>query len=302
MTNLQQIMFQRLRQMVAHIFMAQEVMEKEYTVYDVDEMLKTFGKSHELDSLEMKMLTSMRGMIEAKGEVPEETQEADIVPPPEENPKSLKVGKSGTLTARFGTFLRQLKNKSKWGELKERTCCQKCGAPPEEPLVMNCLHVYCKECLEHMAYEAAAHDMDETACAKCGTAYTECQSCDGLKELEYPDLSASMFQKPDGAQPEKKYKLTMNWVDSDNELLLSTKLIAVKEQLEKWVVESPDTKIIVFTEWHMVYVINRASIYLELTIGSMHILGRICQQKKWKCCHVSRDLNRRLDCQLANLS
>ena len=288
------IMFQRLRQMVAHIFMAQQVFEREFEhAHEVDELREPTGtEATEQDSLERRMLSALRNMIEARGKLPEEVKEADILPTSlDEGQPIFKVGKAGSLTARFGNFLRGLKKASRWTELRARTCCQSCKEPPKDPLVTNCLHVYCTACLKGMALEAAQDDLDETSCLECGTAYTECQSCDGLKELKVPDFSVSMFQRnKDTTSQEQKFKLTMNWVDpSDGELLLSSKIIAVKEQLEKWIANCPGSKIIIFTEWYMVYDLNSPPQRTpQLTNRRMHLLGRICQQNKWNCCHVSR--------------
>lgn len=259
--------------MASHIFMVQEILEREYKVGDVARLSEETGTgSMDEGTIERKMITAMRKMIEAKGEVSEEIRDADIRYRPEsaeENPKALKVGKAGSLTVRFGKYLRGLKKKSK---LKNLTLCHKCGEPPADPLVTNSLHVYCTECLSHMAYEASENDMDGTPCLKCSTAYNECESCEGLKELDVPDLSASIFQDGKEQAPKKgKFKLNMNWVDSNDDILLSTKPVAVVAQLERWIAEDPESKIIVFTEWHMV----------------MHVLGRMCQQKRWNCCHYN---------------
>ena len=199
---------------------------------------------------------------------------------PDEQPKVPKADKkSKKLISRFSKSLRDLKKNSKWIELRERALCATCGIPPEEPWVTSCLHVYCKECLEGLAYEASAMDRDRTACHKCDTIFTESQPCEGLKELEVRDLSTSMFQNDKDRIPEpeeKKFKLTMNYVDSKQHgLVLSTKMLAVKAQLEKWISDDPDRKIIIFTEWLMV----------------MHVLARVCQNEGWKCCHYNGKLS-----------
>ena len=238
--------------MVSHVFMAQEVIEKEYKISDVNELVEEYGGDEDEETLESQMLSSLRKMIDTKGEMPEDAQEADIVPQDDMDPKALKISKPGPLTKKFASYLRLLAKRKAYSKLKERILCQQCGEKPVKPLVLDCLHLYCKECLKDAAHAASADGLEETPCPKCGKIFHDCQKCKGLKELEATDLSASPFLKTDVPQPKKNFQVNMNFVDSRDKLLLSTKLIAVKEQLKRWRAESPDTKIIVFTEWHMV--------------------------------------------------
>jgi len=241
-------MFQRLRQMTSHIFMVQEVLEKESG--------ETFTELPYYNDVERAMVAGLRRMIAEKKNRPDGAQGTGMVftkPKEQTNiPRSKK--KPDTLKSKFAKFLKELKRKSDWNELKERSLCSECGNAPEEPYVTSCLHLYCKECLTNRSYDASKKKLDHTACGKCGTCYTESVACKGLKELEIRDLSASVFQKGKDETPsdEKPFKLTMNYVDSKDGLLLSTKTAAVKAQLKRWLEEDPEQKIIVFTEWLMV--------------------------------------------------
>ena len=251
-----QIMFQRLRQMTSHIFMVQEVLEKELEVCNVENMWKhIISEREDHTSTEENMLVALKKMIEEKEFVLDDSPNGGMLftsPKDQaEVPKSKK--KTDNLVLRFGKFLKDLKKHSKWTELREHSLCHKCGDPPEEPYVTSCLHVYCKDCLTDLAYNASQQDQDETPCAKCGEFFTESQPCEDLKELQIRDLSASIFQGNKEKTDEKKpFKLTMTYIDSKEGLLLSTKVAAVKVQLEKWIEEDPDGRIIVFTEWLMV--------------------------------------------------
>ena len=239
-----------------------------------------FSEATDISKLEDKMLKGLRKMV---ANTENDVDSSDTVPlflSPDDSLKVPKAGKkSSDLIYRFSKDLKEMKKKSKWSELRERTLCHTCGEPPEEPWVTGCLHLYCRECLENLAYEAAQLDLDETACHKCGTIYTESLPCEGLKELAICDLSASVFQgNKDKAPVKKKFKLTMDYVDSkEYGVVLSTKTLAVKAQLGKWMREDPDRKIIVFTDWLMV----------------MHVLARICQKEGWKCCHYNGKLSHR---------
>jgi len=254
------VMFQRLRQMVSHIFMVQEVIEKgaehEKRPFSVDAMWNDIiTEDPNFTSSEERMMLGLKRMITEKKDRPEDVPGTGLLftdhNEQHEAPKPRK--KAGTLMVRFGKFLKELKKRSNWNELRERSLCHTCGQPPEDPYVTSCMHVYCEECLHTLAYDASKRDLDHTPCGKCGTIYKESVSCRDLKELEVRDLSASVFQDGKDKTPAKKpFKLTMDYVDSKGGLLLSTKCTAVKAQLAKWIAENPDCKIIIFTEWLMV--------------------------------------------------
>lgn len=258
--------------------MVQEVLQKELKISDVEAMRAgLFPNATDTSTPEDQMLKGLNKMIAETEKDIDTSDTVSIFSNPGEPVKVPKAGKkSSNLVSRFSKVLKDLKKNSKWSELRERTLCS-CGRPAEEPWVTSCLHLYCKDCLTNLAYEASESDLDQTACHKCATIFTESQPCEGVKELEIRDLSASVFQgNKDKAPEKKKFKLTMNYVDSkEHGLVLSTKTLAVKEQLEKWIRDDPDRKIIVFTEWLMV----------------MHVLSRVCQKEGWKCCHYNGKLS-----------
>lgn len=246
--------------MVSHIFMAQEVLEKEFEASNVEAIeQRILGQDPEASDLEKHMIENLKRMIQEKGQTPDfpEPEHRLFTNVEEQDPAPAvpKVNKkASTLVARFGARLRDLKKASRWSELRDLTVCQKCGENPEEPWVTSCYHLYCKECLENIAMEASINDLDQTECDKCGHVFTESQPCDNMKELEVRDLSVTIFQDESKKEPteKKKFKLTMNYVDFNDKVLLSTKLVAVKNQVAAWIREDPKRKIIIFTEWLMV--------------------------------------------------
>lgn len=250
------IMFQRLRQMASHIFMVQEMIEKEVESFNIEAMWNhIITESPDHSSSEAGMMLGLKKMITEKKDRPDNGHGTGMCfsnAKEQVEPKKSKK-KAGTLLFRFSKYLKELKKHSKWAELRERSLCNACGQPPEDPRVTSCLHVYCEDCLNNMGYEACVQDRDETLCGKCGTIYTESVPCGDLKELQIRDLAASVFQDGKDKAPTKKpFKLTMDYVDSKDGLLLSTKCAAVKTQLAKWIAEDPNCKIIVFSEWLMV--------------------------------------------------
>ena len=260
-----QVAFLRLRQICSHMFLVQEVLAELLDLESIDNMEQEFIRGATLaNKNDRNLLSALRRMIEAKPEVVEEPEESEEVP-------------SGELAAKFSSYLKSLKTKSNWPELRNRTQCQSCGDPPESAMVTSCLHVYCEECLEGLANKASAEDQDETACLVCGVAFKGAEPCAGLKELEWDDRwllneMADLKKRPQ--------KINMEWVFHENKLVMSAKITAVRTQVEKWLEEEPDKKIIIFSQFHLI----------------MRILEKVCLKKKWTFCtynglmsHQSRD-------------
>ena len=279
------MMFQRLRQMVAHIFMVQEVIEKDMNLVSWENIwFKQTGLSEIQDpmGLERAMMTRLEQMIAEKDQATIEPEVSRLFSDSEERDEELaaepkvKVPKSTkTLIISFGKHLRDMKRKSMWSELREKTFCQFCGGIAEDPHVTSCYHLYCKGCLQMLAIEAAQKDLDQAKCHKCGLTFQESAQCSGLKELEAIDLGASGFPESERQSNDpgtkRDFNLTTKYIDRNDEILLSSKIIAVKEEIAKSLEENPDQKIIVFTEWLMV----------------MHLVGRVCQKEGWKHCHYN---------------
>ncbi|KAL6719078.1 hypothetical protein ACLMJK_003313 [Lecanora helva] len=253
-------MLLRLRQMTAHIFMLQETMEKIFELEDIEMLWKETSSEVSTEGNSRDMMISMRKMIAAKDDEP-------IDEDPDENERSDGDSEPGAvLIFKFRKYLRQLKSSSKWAELKERSLCHKCSAPPDEPWLSSCLHLYCHECLLTMAHEAAANNQDSSTCVACNEVFSESHPCTSLSELE---TEPTTYQ--DGApkvRPKRKAKDNMKWVDLDGQILPSTKTAAVQAQIEKWLKEEPQKKIIIFSQFHLV----------------MQVLGKMCERMGLNYC------------------
>ena len=305
-------MFQRLRQMVSHIFQVQEGIEKEFELEQIqylrgddttdaeNDMIKGLERiiadrdllatnddnisnhsgsqrtehSNPSTSPPHQPQAGVQNTANDDGQGGDDDQdeadnpdEANVQPAPGtgevEGSSKPKKKKAPTIVPGFVKKLREMRQKSKWTELRDNVLCQLCGGPAENPHVISCFHLYCKECLLSLQFEAADKDLDHAQCAKCGHLWEQSEFCGGLKELEVRDLSSTVFQEDEKHKSRARPKqLTMKYVDSDNKLVLSSKVAAVKAQLAEWIAQDPHAKIIVFSEWHMVY----ASIILAAEI------------------------------------
>ena len=251
--------------MCAHTFLAQDVLEELLDPDTINSMERELICRETAEEKNDRMLlAACRRMIAAKREGIEVPEEPEQVEP-------------GELAAKFGSFLKNLRSKSRWIELRARTQCYSCGGSPESAMVTTCLHVYCKECLVNLAFKAAENGQDRAACRACGVVFAGAEPCDGLKELTWDDrwlLNAL------GGRKKKSTKVNMEWVFHENELAMSAKITAASTQVEKWLEEEPGKKIIIFSQFHMI----------------MQILEKLCQKKEWKYCtyhgkmsHQTRD-------------
>ena len=251
--------------MCSHIFLVQEVLEALLDLESIDNMEEELICEATVENKnDRKLLAALRRLIAAKPEVFEEP----------EAPEEVQASK---LTNRFNSYLKTLKTNANWAELRSRTLCQSCGDPPQNPIVTSCLHLYCEECLQVLANKASAKDQDETACFVCGVAFTEAEHCAELKELKWDhdwllNESASRRKRP--------AKASLEWVFHEQKLVMSAKTTAVQAQVEEWLNEEPDKKVVIFSQFHMI----------------MQILEKVCQKKNWKYCtyngkmsHQARD-------------
>ena len=239
-----------MRQLCAHTFLVQEVLEEMIDLESIDAMESAFihGATRE-NKNDRILLEALRRMIKAKPEVVEQPEDFEEV-------------QTGELAAQLGRCLKSLKSKSNWAELRTLGQCHFCGEPPENAMVTSCLHVYCGECLQGMANSASAKDQDKTACLKCGVAFTGAESCAGLKELEWDN---NWLLNQTASRKSRPKKVNMEWVAFENKLVMSAKTTAVQAQVQQWLEEEPDKKIIIFSQFHM----------------TMQILEKVCQQKGW---------------------
>lgn len=227
--------------MAAHIFLIQDILQDMFKMDNVDRLEAATVPIETADNKAGRdIIAALRRMIAAKGTAQEITPERQ---------SEVREDGPGELVVKLRDRLRHLKESSKTDELRHEQLCHKCKGIPEDPWVTSCLHIYCKECLEFMAYEAAKADEDHTPCRECETLFTESQSCSGLKELgidDFADLEPNLK-----GRKKNNGKVNMHWVSYEDQLVLSAKTRGVQAQIEKWLAEDPDKKIIVFSQFHM---------------------------------------------------
>lgn len=105
-----------------------------------------------------------------------------------------------------------------------------------------------------MALAAAENGEDNASCVECGHVYVESRPCSGLAELEMSDGLKATSQRPrQRRSPDEGLK----WMNVGGHVLRSSKTAAVQAQIEKWLKNEPEKKIIIFSQFQMVYVFCR---------------------------------------------
>ena len=154
-------------------------------------------------------------------------------------------------------------------------------------MLTSCSHLYCAECLRDISYEASEMNQDHSRCLKCNEAFTGSFSCSGLKELDPINISSppqkSRPQQQRGLlkenlpeRPKRTINETMTWVIMDDDIVPSTKTAAVTEQVEQWLQDFPTEKIIIFSQFHLMYALVAESClgFIILTLRKIPDLGK----------------------------
>ncbi|KAJ8609782.1 hypothetical protein MRB53_038931 [Persea americana] len=120
---------------------------------------------------------------------------------------------------------------------------------------LSCQHILCGGCILKLGL------CDSPTCPKCNKVTA------GTSQLgPQPTSGAAVKKKP----PTRKAALETidNWIDKNGNMLPSAKTTAVKSQVLQWLDESPDDKIIIYTQFNVM----------------IHIISKMCKIEGWGSC------------------
>src|SRR5579862_857509 len=235
-------MLLRLRQLTAHIFLAQHDIKKQINAKYLTGIKKSLTAKALSDNTQIEMLEQLRNLVLERGSLHE--SHSDLLPNNPEQPKT--SGGTVDLAEQFAICLRKLRAKKKWEELTDLKLCQECHGVPENAVVTDCMHVYCKDCLTSLSETAAHSGLPHTACRKCGLVYGQSSSCEGLPELGVDVTTAKRQQRGSKADPNMMGSL--EFIEVDGGILPSAKFQAARAQISEWKNDAPNDKIIIFTQ------------------------------------------------------
>ena len=248
-------MLLRLRQLTAHTFLLQSTIEDLFEMEDVQRIWDATSSEDDQENggYGRNMLVQMRQMIADKNKPQTDGNNRSSTTPGNIDDDA-ELEQSRPLVFKFRKYLRDLAASSKWQALTERSLCSKCRDMPQDPVVTDCLHLYCSDCIKSMAMEAAAKKQESATCLECGKTYSEFRPCSGLKELGYDDsLAGSDGGSPKPRRPRRDADDDVKWITMDGSILPSTKTVAMVAQIQEWLAQAPDCKIIIFSQWQLMY-------------------------------------------------
>ncbi|KFY43882.1 hypothetical protein V495_03733 [Pseudogymnoascus sp. VKM F-4514 (FW-929)] len=171
-----------------------------------------------------------------------------------------------------------------------RFICILCSDQPQDPVKTECGHIFCRACLEGALHaQAASSEFDYTTCPKCekiidGT-YEKYESPHFKGSDDGAGSERSTSKQPKGQNPPKKnlnfkpHIKDSEWLqmvlEGSKKLLPSSKAIALKSQILRWIHEAPDDKILIFTQFRMM----------------TRIVGLICEKEGWGHVFFTGDMN-----------
>lgn len=141
-----------------------------------------------------------------------------------------------------------------------RFICILCSDKREDPVQTDCGHIFCRACLEgNIHAQAATLEFNYTTCPKCHKIFERYESYKSPDSKASDDGAGSENSRSSSGQPTKQnsrkkdanYKPHIKdseWlqicIENNKKLLPSSKTIALKAQVLRWVYEAPDDKIL----------------------------------------------------------
>ncbi|EAW12934.1 putative SNF2 family helicase [Aspergillus clavatus NRRL 1] len=205
-------------------------------------------------------------------------------------------GDQEELVNEFKEFMNQLHEEQQWLERLERVTCPRCGMPPTEPIVTDCMHLYCEECF-----------FENDIIAGNGTPKCQAQFCGKIiqkaalfgsvesivQESTAPATQTHMplqggkkkvrrvtpIRKPEKPKPKnKRSNLRFNsssfdkdqdtdWISACGGEMPSAKLTKIRELIQNWIEENPEVKVVIFT----------------LSLDFVRIATMMCEREGWQC-------------------
>ena len=136
----------------------------------------------------------------------------------------------------------EIKESGDFEELSKFPLCRKCQEIPSEPIVTDCLHLYCANCLIHMA------SGDRTICIPCQKPFAKSERYSPSHKVINKISPDEDFWGDEAKNkiPRKAAADNMKWAVLNNKVLASTKAKAAVTQIKEWLAQFPKTKLVVF--------------------------------------------------------
>ncbi|KEF53932.1 uncharacterized protein A1O9_09727 [Exophiala aquamarina CBS 119918] len=263
-------MIHHLRRLCNHVLLCQKLLKQTLTAADVEVLWRLTAKEvepHPEDG-QGTIISVLRKMIQSKSNIIATCQstETDVAGPEalgRDRQEVLDRGGDFGIYFKFRRFLKELTQGQAWTELHLRSICSKCKLPPDEPFCTSCLHVYCKECLSTMEFERVMKKENKVSCIECGANFESTSPCTGLQELGFnsEDVAKRVQNAKDkpnsGSSRNERASVSSedgndddrDWIELGGVTLSSAKLRATKAAVLNWRKDSPNEKILIYTQF-----------------------------------------------------
>lgn len=268
------VMLLRLRQMCAHVLMVTTTIRDLLEAEDVEKLWKVAERAsrHADGNAPTKTAKVLkRILIEARSEK-QETRSTPGAGATTTSSDTIDLTIDDSAFDFRGLFYR-LQQDGAWDKIRTRSTCNACNEVPDGDrgkLAVPCGHLYCQDCLNLLLESAVEHDT-EAECMACHNPISGSADMSAMEQIEaQAGYRTRAESSPLGSiKPKKgskaKEEAELKWLTIPKCEELSSKIQAITGQMEKWINNDSEAKIVVFT----------------LFIPIVQLLGKICRKKGW---------------------
>lgn len=253
------VLLLRLRQLTAHLLLVQKTIKDLLHQEDLEKLWQ-LTKSDEVQT-DPQSRAQAQALSTALANAAEQRSEAGT-------PSAAASSTDGadttdpvngqSLSAKFRGYLESMRTSGEWDAANQRTLCPRCGHIPVKPHVTSCLHIYCFACLNELAYVGLLEEQQAATCLECNITFKVCEAY-AAQPFTQRGLSKASRSR------ERDVEENLDWFKLAGPILQSTKTAAAVKQIEAWLEENPENKILLFSQWR----------------GMLKVFSRICEEKKW---------------------
>jgi SNF2 family DNA or RNA helicase len=272
------VLYLRLRQLTGHILLIQQTLKDLMEGEDLEKLWRLTENEvqPQREGGSQAVLGQLRKMLSQAKDTSTATSNEIVQPDSAEIVNSTAGATDGAdamggtfgMAFKFRKYLRSLQETGKWDEVNQRSLCHKCGGIPDNPHITSCFHVYCKECLEAVLFDAAKEGKGQANCLACNAQFERAEPCHGFNQAATKLSSPTVgVQARRARRTSDSDEADIDWLSVGGSILPSAKTLAVKAQIQLWVEEDPSAKIIIFTQFR----------------DMIRILSRLMQEEQWGC-------------------
>jgi SNF2 family DNA or RNA helicase len=190
----------RLRQLAGHILLIAKTLKELMESEDIERLWRLTENEGKVADENRDLLKMLQQGLESATDTQQtarpdqEIREQDAHSPSDAIPRSTEVvdineNRAVGPSFRFRRYLKSLREDGRWEKIAQLSLCHYCNSIPKNPHITSCMHVYCLECLESIAYSAAQQENIKAKCIECGTEYEKVEPCRGFEEAALEDGS-----------------------------------------------------------------------------------------------------------------